>query len=149
MYFRERKRGRERQKEKQAPCREPFVELHPGSPGSHPRLQGMLNHWGCPVRLFYFKIILSTGIPLKQAHFSLLNLIMQVYSYWKEKLTNSLILSKYSVTRKSLGTTVLPLLYLTDIVFLSSIVQDGVVIISQYLSDLNMDSCKSGAMLEI
>ena len=27
--------GRDRQREKQAPCREPDVGLHPGTPGSH------------------------------------------------------------------------------------------------------------------
>ena len=30
--------------EKQAPCREPDVELDPGSPGSHPALKVVLNH---------------------------------------------------------------------------------------------------------
>ena len=40
---RERERQRHRQMEKQAPCREPDVELDPGSPGSHPRLQVALN----------------------------------------------------------------------------------------------------------
>ena len=36
-------RGRDRQREKQAPCREPDVGLDPGSPGSHPGLQEALN----------------------------------------------------------------------------------------------------------
>ena len=36
----------QRQREKQAPCREPDVGLYPGSPGSHPGLQAALNH--CP-----------------------------------------------------------------------------------------------------
>ena len=44
---------------------------------------------------------------------------------------SSLTLSKYNIARKSLGTTVLPPLYLTGIVFLSSTVQDGVVVITQ------------------
>ena len=34
---------RERQREKQAPCREPDVGLDPGSPGSHPGLQAAPN----------------------------------------------------------------------------------------------------------
>ena len=38
-----RERQRHRQREKQAPCREPNVGLDPGSPGSHPRLQVVLN----------------------------------------------------------------------------------------------------------
>ena len=36
---------RDRQREKQAPCREPNVGLDPGSPGSHPGLKAALNHW--------------------------------------------------------------------------------------------------------
>ena len=40
---RERERQRHRQREKQAPYRKPGVGLHPGSPGSHPRLQVALN----------------------------------------------------------------------------------------------------------
>ena len=42
---REREEQRYRQREKQAPCREPEVGLDPGSPGSHPRLKAVLNHW--------------------------------------------------------------------------------------------------------
>ena len=33
-----------RQREKQAPCREPDLGLDPGSPGSNPGLQATLNH---------------------------------------------------------------------------------------------------------
>ena len=36
-------RQRHRQREKQAPCREPDVGLDPGSLGSHPRLQAAPN----------------------------------------------------------------------------------------------------------
>ena len=32
-------RGRDRQREKQAPCRKPDVELNPGTPGSSPGLK--------------------------------------------------------------------------------------------------------------
>ena len=39
----EQERGRDRQREKQAPCREPDVGLDPGSPGSYPGLQVALN----------------------------------------------------------------------------------------------------------
>ena len=45
MRHRERKGQRHRQREKQAPRREPDVGLHPGSPGSHPRLKAVLNSW--------------------------------------------------------------------------------------------------------
>ena len=40
---REREGQRHRQKEKQAPCREPNAGLDPGSPGSHPGLNGAPN----------------------------------------------------------------------------------------------------------
>ena len=40
---RKRERQRHRQREKQAPCREPNMGLDPGSPGSHPGLQAVLN----------------------------------------------------------------------------------------------------------
>ena len=35
---------RHRQREKQDSCREPDMELDPGSPGSHPGLKAALNH---------------------------------------------------------------------------------------------------------
>ena len=38
-------RGRHRQREKQAPHREPNVGLNPGSPGSHPGLKVAPNCW--------------------------------------------------------------------------------------------------------
>ena len=37
--------ARHRQREKQAPCREPDVGLDPESPGSHPGLKVALNLW--------------------------------------------------------------------------------------------------------
>ena len=39
----ERKRGRNTDREKQAPCRKPDVRLDPGSPGSHPGLKAAQN----------------------------------------------------------------------------------------------------------
>ena len=49
LFMREREREREtqrpRQREQQAPCREPDMGLDPESPGSHPGLKAMLNHW--------------------------------------------------------------------------------------------------------
>ena len=39
----ERERQKHRQREKQAPCREPNVELDPRSPGSCPGLKAALN----------------------------------------------------------------------------------------------------------
>ena len=46
-WDRERERGgqRHKQREKQAPCRDPDVGLDPGSPGSHPGLKVTLNRW--------------------------------------------------------------------------------------------------------
>ena len=49
---RERERQGHRQKEKQAPCREPDVGLDPGTPGSRPELKAdaqPLHHSGIPV----------------------------------------------------------------------------------------------------
>ena len=44
---------RHRQREKQAPCREPDVELDPGTPGSCPGLTAaVLSHQGCPSPYF-------------------------------------------------------------------------------------------------
>ena len=40
----ERERERDTQREKQAPCREPDVELDPGTPGSCSGLKAGLNH---------------------------------------------------------------------------------------------------------
>ena len=40
----ERKRQGHRQKEKQAPCREPDMGLYPGSPGSRPGMKVALNY---------------------------------------------------------------------------------------------------------
>ena len=39
----ETERQRHRQREKQAPCREPDVGFNPGTPGSHPGLKAVLN----------------------------------------------------------------------------------------------------------
>ena len=50
-----RERQRHRQREKQAPCREPDVGLHPGTPGSRPELKAgaqLLSHPGIPTHLF-------------------------------------------------------------------------------------------------
>ena len=53
------KRQRHRQREKQAPCREPDVGLDPQSLGSGPWAEGSakpLSHPGCP-RLYRFLLI--------------------------------------------------------------------------------------------
>ena len=42
MTDKEREKHRHRQREKQGPCREPNVELDPGSPGSHPELKAAI-----------------------------------------------------------------------------------------------------------
>ena len=52
LFMRDTERGRDRQREKQAPCREPDVGLDPGSPGSHPRLQAALNCCATGAALF-------------------------------------------------------------------------------------------------
>ena len=43
IHREERERQKHRQREKQAPCREPDVGLNPGSPGSGPGLKAALN----------------------------------------------------------------------------------------------------------
>ena len=51
---------RERQREKQAPCREPDVGLDPGSPGSRPGRKAdaqLLSHPGVPKRVFKRKFL--------------------------------------------------------------------------------------------
>ena len=40
----QREEQKHKQREKQAPCREPDVGLNPGSPGSGPGLKAALNH---------------------------------------------------------------------------------------------------------
>ena len=52
LFMRHTQRDRDRQKEKQAPCRESDVGLHPGTPGSRPGLKAAtqpLSHPGIPV----------------------------------------------------------------------------------------------------
>ena len=52
VKHRERERKAERQREKQALCSEPDAGLHPGTPGSCPRLNAgakPLNHPGIPM----------------------------------------------------------------------------------------------------
>ena len=44
IYLFMRDTERERQREKQAPCREPDLGLDPRTPGSHPGLKVALNH---------------------------------------------------------------------------------------------------------
>ena len=52
---RESEKQRHRQREKQAPCREPDMGLDPGSLGSHPGLKAALNLWATGAALrFYF-----------------------------------------------------------------------------------------------
>ena len=52
----EREGGRDRQREKQAPYREPDMGLDPGTPGSCPGLNAgakPVSHLGCPVANIY------------------------------------------------------------------------------------------------
>ena len=60
---RERERQGHRQREKQAPCREPDVGLDPRSPGSRPGHAKLLSHRGCPEPSF--KINLRFWFPSK------------------------------------------------------------------------------------
>ena len=52
MRYTEGERGRDRQREKQAPCGEPDVGLNPGAPGSGPGSKAgakPLSHPGVPI----------------------------------------------------------------------------------------------------
>ena len=55
--MRDTEQAREQQREKQAPHKEPDVGLNPGSPGSGPGLQAVLNH--CATRAALFLIFLN------------------------------------------------------------------------------------------
>ena len=58
----ERKRQRHKQREKQAPCREPDVGLDPKTPGSHPGPKAeaqLLSHPGIPKSHILIKVILE------------------------------------------------------------------------------------------
>ena len=67
----ERMRGRERQREKQAPCREPDMGLDPGSPGSRPGLKAVLNR--CATGAAQKVVFLKPGFYLEKALKSLGN----------------------------------------------------------------------------
>ena len=92
----ERERQRHRQKEMQAPCKEPEVGLDPGTPVSHPELKAdtqPLSHPGVP-RLFlcfflffiFFILMLDevpfTSVFLKEYKTGINNMLkyMQIYT---------------------------------------------------------------------
>ena len=51
------KRQRHRQREKQAPCREPDVGIYPGIARSYPGLKAVLNRWDTEAALWQgFKV---------------------------------------------------------------------------------------------
>ena len=63
-------RQRHRQREKQAPLREPDMGLDPGTPGSCPRLKAGVKsarHSGLPQFYFYWKHIICLPIPFNWA----------------------------------------------------------------------------------
>ena len=60
--MRDTKRERHRQREKQAPCREPDVGLDPRTPGSCPGPKAgaqLLSHPGIPRNVYYWKMIVQ------------------------------------------------------------------------------------------
>ena len=61
-----RERQRHRQREKQAPCREPGMGLDPGAPGSHPGLKAALNHWATRAAQYcdLYKLTICFFLPL-------------------------------------------------------------------------------------
>ena len=57
MRDRERERGRDTDREKQAPCREPDAGLNPGTPGSCPGPKAgakPLSHLGIPESMIFY-----------------------------------------------------------------------------------------------
>ena len=67
--------AREREAESQAPCREPDLGLHPGSPGSHPRLQVVLNCCATGAALlFVYKSCMISSFFLSQWLFPLIEI---------------------------------------------------------------------------
>ena len=56
----ESERQRHRQREKQAPCREPDMGLDPRSPGSYPGLKVVPNRWAMGAALFLIFLFLQT-----------------------------------------------------------------------------------------
>ena len=65
--MRDTERQRHRQREKQAPCREPNVGLDPGTPGSHPEPKAdaqSLSHPGVPYVWLLLLNIMFIGSPM-------------------------------------------------------------------------------------
>ena len=65
MRNRERERQTHRQKEKQAPCRDPDVGLDPRTPGSHPEPKAdaqPLSHPGIPGVLLFNPLLTPTEV---------------------------------------------------------------------------------------
>ena len=65
LFIHERHRERERQTDRQAPCREPDMGLDPGSPGSRPRLKAGAKPLSHPE--FLMKIITHTHRKAERA----------------------------------------------------------------------------------
>ncbi|CAD7681778.1 unnamed protein product [Nyctereutes procyonoides] len=64
MIDKGRERQRHRQREKQAPCREPDAGLDPGSPGSHPGGPGIQSHMGLPAGSLLLLLPVSASLSL-------------------------------------------------------------------------------------
>ena len=61
-FMRERERGRDRQRKKQAPCKEPSVGLDPRTLGSCPEPKAnaqLLSHLGVPVLCLFYLVFVS------------------------------------------------------------------------------------------
>ena len=61
-------RERERQRHKQAPCREPDAGLDPRSPGSHPRPKAALNRWATRAALNFSIFFLRFYVFIHEKH---------------------------------------------------------------------------------
>ena len=86
----EREGRRHRQREKQDPYRKPDVGLHPGSSGSHPRLQAALNRCStCAAQIFVFEWV----EPCQDLN------ILVIVTYLIRKEKSSYANSKYGVVQ--------------------------------------------------
>ena len=90
-------RQRHRQREKQAPCREPDVGLDPRSPGSGPGLKAdtkPLSHRGCPMIFFskhHLKQYANASPKHKNISYFVTFQTFKIYDSYPHHMVNSLL----------------------------------------------------------
>ena len=86
IYSWETERQRHRQREKQAPCRDPNVGLDPGTPGSHPGPKAgtqPLSHPGIPICSFLYAVLVQL---LSWGFYSHIKWTSQLFCIWKVQI---------------------------------------------------------------